>query len=49
MDPTKVAEYEAEYYDFLNGMADTIQSEVKYLPGRQINLPYVLQKGLYLL
>lgn len=27
MDPTKVAEYEAEYYDFLNGMADTIQSD----------------------
>ena len=27
MDPTKVAEYETEYYDFLNGMADTIQSD----------------------
>lgn len=27
MDPTKVAEYEAEYYDFLNGMADTIRSD----------------------
>lgn len=27
MDPTKVAEYEAEYYDFLNGMADTICSD----------------------
>ena len=27
MDPTKVAEYEAEYYDCLNGMADTIQSD----------------------
>ena len=28
MDPTKVAEYETEYYDFLNGMADTIQSDM---------------------
>ena len=27
MDPTKVAEYETEYYDFLNGMADTIRSD----------------------
>ena len=27
MDPTKVAEYETEYYDFLNGMADTIQCD----------------------
>ena len=27
MDPTKVAEYETQYYDFLNGMADTIRSD----------------------
>lgn len=27
MDPTQAAEYETEYYDFLNGMADTIRSD----------------------